>query len=514
MRPAIEQVPIVLNTFSAYHALGKSALCHATAILAALAILDALQPRCTAAVSSARPNIVIVFCDDLGYGDLGVYGAKGYATPNLDRMAAEGIRFTRFYVAQAVCSASRAALLTGCYPNRLGIKGALGPGSKVGIHADEMTIAELVKQRDDATAIFGKWHLGDAPQFLPTRHGFDEYFGLPYSNDMWPLHPGYLNLPPARRKRQGYPELPLIEGERVTVSPVTSTEQNMLTTWYTERAVRFIERNREHPFFLYVAHSMTHVPLHVSDKFRGKTERGLFGDVVEEIDWSAGEILKALKANGLDDRTLVIFTSDNGPWLIYGDHAGSAGPLREGKGTSWEGGIREPFIARWPGVVPAGKVATEPAMTIDLFPTIARLVGAKLPEHKIDGTDIWPLLIGAEPTKNARKAYFIYYADNELQAVIDGPWKLYLPHTYRTLNGRTGGRDGQPAPYDQRKVSQPELYNVDADISETKDVAAAHPDEVKRLLQLAEQARDDLGDSLVGRKGKGARDPGRLADPR
>jgi arylsulfatase len=505
-------VPITLNASFESYALGKGVLCRGCAILAALAIMNALMPRSMGAMPSARPNIVIIFCDDLGYGDLGAYGAKGYGTPNLDRMAAEGVRFTRFYVAQAVCSASRAALLTGCYPNRIGIKGALGPRSKVGIHASEVTLAELVKQRDYATAIFGKWHLGDAPQFLPTRHGFDEYLGLPYSNDMWPLHPGYLHLPPDQRKRQGYPDLPLIEGERVAISPVTSVEQNMLTTWYTDRAVQFIERNRNHPFFLYVAHSMTHVPLHVSEKFRGKTQRGLFGDVVEEIDWSVGEILNALKANGMDDRTLVIFTSDNGPWLNYGDHAGSAGPLREGKGTSWEGGIREPFIARWPGLIPAGKIVTEPAMTIDLFPTIARLVDAKLPQHKIDGMNIWPLLIGADKAKNPHDAYFIYYADNELQAVIDGPWKLSLPHTYRTLNGRRGGHDGQPVPYDERRLSQLELYNVDTDVGETMDIAAAHPDKVRRLLELAEQARDDLGDSLVGRKGKGTREPGRLAD--
>ena len=479
--------------------------------LVALAVAAVMLPRCLAADPPARPNVVIIFCDDLGYGDLGVYGARGYATPNLDRMASEGNRLTRFYVAQAVCSASRAALLTGCYSNRVGIRGALGPGSKVGINADEMTLAELVKQRDYATAVFGKWHLGDSPQFLPTRHGFDEYFGLPYSNDMWPLHPGYLHLPPEQRKRQGYPDLPLIEAAKVAITPVTPKEQSQLTTWYTERAVRFIERNRTHPFFLYVAHSMPHVPLHVSEKFRGKTQRGLFGDVIEEIDWSVGEILKALKTNGLDERTLVLFTSDNGPWLNYGDHAGSAGPLREGKGTSWEGGIREPFIARWPGVIPAGKVTTQPAMTIDLLPTIARLVDAKLPSHKIDGLDVWPLLAGDEGAKNPHDAYFVYYANNELQAVMAGPWKLYLPHTYRTLGGRPGGHDGLPVPYEQRKLTHPELYNLEADVGETKDLATAQPDEVKRLLQLAEVAREDLGDSLTGREGTGRRQPGRLA---
>ncbi len=465
----------------------------------------------TAADEAPRPNIVLIYCDDLGYGDVGVFGAKGFATPHLDRMAAEGIRLTRFYSAQAVCSASRTALLTGCYPNRVGIKGALGPRSKVGISDHEMTLAELVKQSDYATAIFGKWHLGDAPRFLPTRHGFDEYFGLPYSNDMWPYHPALANLK-ADRKKQGYPDLPLIEGERVKIAEVTAKEQSQLTTWYAERAVGFIERNKARPFFLYVAHSMPHVPLHVSDKFRGTSSQGLYGDVIQEIDWSVGEILGAIKKNGLDDRTLVIFTSDNGPWLNYGNHAGSAGPLREGKGTSWEGGVREPFVARWPGKIPAGAVCRQPAMTIDLFPTIARLVGAKLPEHKIDGLDVWPLIAGDPQAKNPHEAYYFYYADNELQAISSGSMKLHLPHAYRTLGGRSGGRDGLPVNYDQRKVTTPELYDVDADISEAKDVAAEQPTVVERLLALAEQARRDLGDSLTGKVGAGVREPGRLAE--
>ncbi len=477
--------------------------------IASLALIACLIGQSAAAEPPPLPNFVIINCDDLGYGDVGVFGATGYVTPNIDRLAAEGIRFTRFYVAQAVCSASRAALMTGCYPNRIGIKGALGPRSKVGISDGEMTLAELVKQRGYATAIVGKWHLGDSPQFLPTHHGFDEYVGLPYSNDMWPFHPQYANLPLAERKRRGFPDLPLIEGDKVLIPEVTSTEQRQLTTLYTERAVRFIEKNKDRPFLLYVAHNMPHVPLHVSNKFDGKSQRGLFGDVIEEIDWSVGEILRAIRNQGLDQKTLVIFTSDNGPWLSYGNHAGSAGPLREGKGTSWEGGVREPFIARWPGVIPAGKVCKEPAMTIDLFPTIARLTGAELPKHKIDGLDVWPLLAGEPNAKNPHEAYFYYYADNELQAVSSGPMKLYLPHTYRTLAGKPGGRDGKPAAYEQRKLTQHELYDLDVDVSEATDVAALHPDVVKRLLALAEQAREDLGDSLTQRVGSGVRDPGR-----
>lgn len=453
-----------------------------------------------AAAASARPpNIVIIFCDDLAYADLGVYGAKDWSTPCLDRLAHEGIRFTRFYAAQPVCSASRAGLLTGCYPNRIGIAGALGPNSKVGISGNEVTLAELVKPRGYATAIFGKWHLGRQPQFLPTHHGFDEYFGLPYSNDMWPKHP--------EAKPGTYPPLPLMEGDQVVQ---TMPDQTQFTTWYTERAVQFIAQNRDRPFFLYLAHSMPHVPLHVSDKFKGKSRQGLYGDVIMEIDWSVGKILAALKQHRLDRRTLVVFTSDNGPWLSYGNHAGSAGPLREGKGTCWEGGVREPFVARWPGKIPAGRVCREPAMTIDLLPTIARLTRADLPRHKIDGLDIWPLLSGDPKAKNPHEAYYFYYEDNQLQAVMSGRWKLMLPHTYRTLEGQPAGRDGTPTKYVSRKIERPELYDLEADIGEQQDVAAGHPDVVKRLEALADKARDDLGDSLVKRVGQGVREPGRV----
>lgn len=449
------------------------------------------------------PNIVVIFADDLGYGDLGVYGAKGYATPNLDRLAKQGIRFTDFHVAQPVCSASRTALLTGCYPNRLGIHGALGPKHTHGIHADEMTLAELVKQKGYATGIVGKWHLGHRPPFLPLRHGFDAYFGLPYSNDMWPHHP--------EPQREPFPPLPLIEYDRIIDTDVTAEIQAQLTTRYTEHAVKFIEKSKDRPFFLYVAHSMPHVPLFVSDKFKGRSQRGLYGDVIMEIDWSVGEILGALAKQSLERNTLVIFTSDNGPWLSYGQHAGSAGPLREGKGTVWEGGTRVPFIARWPGVIPADVVCKEMAMTIDLFPTIAKRIGAALPKHKIDGLDIWPLLAGTPGARNPHEAYYFYYDQNQLQAVHSGPWKLILPHTYRTLAGRPGGRDGKPAGYRQVTLSKPELYNLDCDIGETNNVADQHADIVGRLQSFAEKAREDLGDSLTNRKGTGVREPGRFS---
>jgi arylsulfatase len=258
---------------------------------------------------------------------------------------------------------------------------------------------------------------------------------------------------------------------------------------------------------------MPHVPLHVSDKFRGKSERGLFGDVIMEIDWSVGEILGALRKHGLEDNTLVIFTSDNGPWLSYGNHAGSALPLREGKGTCWDGGVRVPFIARWPGKISKGSVCREPAMTIDILPTFAKLIGAELPKQKIDGLDIWPLLAGDPKAKNPHDAYFFWYQDNQLQAVLSGKWKLQLPHTYRTLGGKPGGLDGRPAPYEQRKIEQAELYDLEADINEATDLASQHPDIVKRLEALAEQARDELGDSLTKRKGRGVREPGRVWEP-
>src|SRR5688572_678232 len=348
----------------------------APAAVLALAMSVASTQAASAQDVKRPPNVVIVFADDLGYGDLGCYGARGYQTPHLDRMAAEGARFTDFYVAQAVCSASRAALLTGRYSNRVGILGALGPGAKNGIKDAELTLGEVFKSRGYATAAFGKWHLGDHDPYLPADNGFDEYFGLPYSNDMWPRHP---------ENPRGYPPLPLIDGKRKVAE---MPDQRMLTTWYTERAVSFIDGIKDEPFFLYLPHSMPHVPLFVSAKHVGKTERGPFGDVIAEIDWSVGQVLDALKRNGLDDNTLVVFSSDNGPWLSYGDHAGSAGPLREGKGTTFEGGVRVPAIFRWPGRIPAGAVCREPAMTIDLLPTLANLIGAQLPAgHVVDGKD-------------------------------------------------------------------------------------------------------------------------------
>lgn len=465
-------------------------------LAALLALLPFGAAAAPAPATNRPPNVVLIFCDDLGYGDVGCYGAKGYATPHLDRLAREGMRFTDFYVPQAVCSASRAALLTGCYPNRVGILGALGPTSRIGLHANEWTLAEMLKERGYATAIYGKWHLGRPPEFLPPAHGFDEYFGLPYSNDMWPNHPtGGTNYPP----------LPLIEGSDVVrLMP----NQSQLTTWYTERAVKFIDTHHERPFFLYLPHNMPHVPLFVSDKFKGTTPRGLYGDVIAELDWSVGQVLEALRRHGLEENTLVLFTSDNGPWLSYGDHAGSSGGFREGKGTAWEGGVRVPFIARWPGRIPRGTVCREPAMTIDVLPTVAGLTGGRLPEHPIDGRNLWPLLSGQRGAKSPHESLWFYW-DNGLHAIRSGPWKLHFPHPYVQPNPPgNGGRPGRML----NPRTELALYHLGEDPAETRDLAADRPEVVAQLQVLANQARADLGDGLLRIRPTGARPPGRMTE--
>ena len=446
-----------------------------------------------------KPNVIIIFTDDQGYQDVGVFGAQGFKTPHLDQMAAEGIKFTDFYAAQAVCSASRAGILTGCYPNRLGIHGAFMPNAAKGLNPEEVTIAEMLKNNGYSTAIHGKWHLGDAQEFLPTRQGFDEYFGIPFSNDMWPNHPqqgSVFNFGP----------LPLYENETVID---TLNDQTMLTTQITERSVDFIKRNKENPFFLYVAHPQPHVPLFVSDKFKGKSERGLYGDVIMEIDWSVGEILKTLKEEGIDENTLVIFTSDNGPWLNYGEHSGSAFPLREGKGTALEGGQREPAIARWPGHLEAGKTISTPMMNIDVMPTIAEVTRSQLPDRIIDGKSVWSVWTG-QTDESPQDAYFFYYHVNELQGVRYKNWKLYFPHSFRSLNGREGGKGGLPVPYEYLKFEEVALYDLESDISETNNVVDQHPEVVNTIKVLADQMRARLGDALTDVKGTETRDPGRI----
>jgi len=431
------------------------------------------------------PNIVLIFADDLGYADLGCFGSTTIRTPNIDSLARDGIKLTNFHVPQAVCSASRTALLSGCYPNRLGILGALGPNSKNGIKDAENLLPEYLKKLGYSTAIFGKWHLGDSAQYSPLRHGFDTYFGLPYSNDMWPNHPTAKNFPP----------LPLRQDDKVLE---LNPDQSKLTGWYTERGVKFIEANKDKPFFLYMPHSMPHVPLYASEKFKGKSKQGLYGDVIEEIDASVGTILETLKKHSLDKNTLVIFTSDNGPWLSYGNHGGSKGMLREGKGTEFEGGVRVPFVARWPGKIPAVTTSNEPTMTIDLLPTLVGYAGGVVKtEPKIDGKNISAIIEAKPNAKSPQEAYYFYWGD-ALHAVTSGKWKLHFPHPY--LHIIEGGSDGKPGKGETRKIEL-SLFDLDADITESKNVADQNPDVVKRLQMLGDKIREELGDSLAGKKG-------------
>jgi arylsulfatase A len=418
--------------------------------LAVPACADGAQ-RMSPGASKDRPNFIIIFTDDQGYQDIGCFGSPNINTPNLDRMAAEGMKFTDFYVAASVCSPSRAALLTGCYPPRVGITKVLFPRDNIGLNPDEITIADILKARGYAAACVGKWHLGHLPQFLPMRQGFDSYYGIPYSNDM-------------RIKRGKKSGPPLMRNEDIVEHPVN---QSTLTLRYTEQSIKFITENKDRPFFLYLPHTMPHIPLFASEKFEGKSKHGLYGDVIEEIDWSVGEILKTLKELGIDEKTLVLFTSDNGPWLSKRANGGSALPLRDGKFSTYEGGMREPCIARWPGKVPAGKVCNEICASIDLLPTFAKLAEGEVPlDRVIDGKDIWPLMSGRPGAKSPHKAYF-YYRGNNLEAVRGGKWKL-------------------------RRTKKTELYDLEADISEQNNVAAEHPAIVKRLNYIMKEFDREL----------------------
>lgn len=476
----------------------------------ALLILGILQVAFSSCNQSVRegelPNVVIIFADDMGYGDPGCYGGTN-PTPNIDQMAEAGMLFTDFYVAQPVCGASRAALLTGCYPNRVGIYGAPGPRTRTGISADEMTIAELLKQKEYATAMYGKWHLGHLQPFLPVHHGFDDYLGIPYSNDMWPRHPDYTLFPKevAERKR-GYPPLPLIEDDSIAIPEVTAEIQSRFTTMFTERAVRFIEEHQSSPFFVYLAHPMPHVPIFASEKHLGRSGKGLYGDVIMEIDWSVGRINKVLDSLGLAENTLVIFTSDNGPWISYGNHAGSAGPLREAKGTTWEGGVREPCVMKWPARIPAGSICSQPAMTIDILPTLAHLTGTQLPPHPIDGKNIWPLMSGKADAVSPQQAYYFYWL-GDLEAVRAGDWKMHYPHAYRTMEGSTPGKDGMPGPYKQGSTDFV-LYNLREDIGERNDLSDQYPGKLAELKALGDKMKIELGHGKT--RGTANREVGRL----
>jgi len=447
------------------------------------------------------PNVILIFMDDMGYADVGFNGGMHVKTPRLDQMASEGIVLTDFYAAQPVCSASRAALLTGCYPNRLGIAGALGPHGKTGINEDEVTLAELCKTKGYATAIYGKWHLGHLEPFLPTRHGFDEFEGIPYSNDMWPMHP--------EAPKGTYPPLPYFVGEeQVGGNP----DQRKFTGDFTRRTIDFIKGHRDEPFFVYLPHPMVHVPLFCSDEWNGRTGLGLYADVVGEVDEGVGEIIDTVDELGLAEDTLIIFTSDNGPWISYGDHAGQTGIYREAKGTTFEGGVRVPFVARWKGTIPEGVTSNTHAMTIDLFPTIANYIGASLPEHKIDGKSAVAVLEGRDGVTSPQEAYFFYYKKNDLEAIRWGDWKLHFPHTYRSMNGNPVGSGGVPGKYDYSVKTRLELYNLRTDPSETTNIADEHPEVMKKMHELATNIREDLGDNLTDTEHQGQRKVGIVID--
>ena len=443
------------------------------------------------------PNIVFILTDDLGFQDLSSYGSKITNTPNLDKLAQEGALLKSYYSTQAVCSASRASILTGAYSNRIGFSGALGPNSKKGINPEELLLSEMLKTKGYKTAIYGKWHLGDDKKFLPTRHGFDDFFGILYSNDMWPFHAEYPN---------SYPDLMLYENE----NPIeVIKDQSNLTMSLTSKSIKFINKNKDSPFFLYLAHPQPHVPLFASSKFNGRSKSGLYTDVIEEIDNSVGMIMKAIRNNDLEKNTIVVFTSDNGPWLSYGKHSGSTGIYREGKGTTWEGGQRVPCIVWFPKDIKANSVISTPLMGIDWVPTFASVTKAKLSKNKIDGKNIWSTLT-QESEEDPHEALFFYYHLNSLHGVRYGDWKMYFPHRYRTLNGKEGRDDGKPIKYQYVNLEKTELYNLKEDPSEKNNVYDQFPEIVRKINLLADEKRDEIGDDLTGKIGSENRSIGKI----
>jgi arylsulfatase A-like enzyme len=470
-------------------------------IFLAVIVLLLAPPAALRAAGAPRPNLVIINIDDLGYADIGPFGSTLNRTPNLDRMAKEGRRLTMFYAAP-VCSPSRAALMTGCYPKRaLPIPHVLFPGNDVGLAPSEITVAELLKSAGYVTGMVGKWHLGDQPEFLPTRQGFDEWFGLPYSNDMGPAADGVKSSfgdPLPAESKNPQPPLPLMRGQTV-VQRVFASDQTQLVARYTEEALRFIRAHKDERFFLYLAHNAVHFPLYPGERFRGKSANGIYGDWVEEMDWSVGEVLNALRTYGLAEKTLVIFVSDNG-----GTPRAVNRPLRGNKGSTWEGGVRVPAIAWWPGKVPAGTSSDAICGMFDVLPTFAALAGFTVPsDRKIDGADIRPVLMGDAGTLGPHEVFY-YYRGLELEAVRDREWKLVLPAVATNAAGKAKAK-GRVKAEDATR-----LFNLKTDIGESTDVASQHPEVVARLEKLVAAMKDDLGATGLG---PGCRPLGKVANP-
>jgi arylsulfatase A-like enzyme len=466
------------------------------AILASVGLFVVLALT-TFAQADVKPNLVIILVDDMGYGDIGCYGSTLNRTPNCDRMAAEGMKLTSFYAAP-VCTPSRAQLLTGCYAKRVSLPAVISPVAKVGLSAEEHTIADLIRKQGYATECIGKWHVGDQPEFLPIHRGFDHYLGFPYSNDMGGEWDGSPDTPPGKRR----PPMPLVRDDQV-IDTMNGAKQDRIEQIYTDEAVKFIRDHKDGPFFLYLAHTAVHVPLHPGAAFKGKSKNGTYGDWVEEVDASTGRVLDTLRELKLVNNTLILFTSDNGPWLVQGQNGGTAEPLRGGKGGTYEGGLREPTIAWWPGHIAMGASSDAVTGEIDLLPTFVKLAGGSVPtDHKIDGVDILPLLLGQ--TKESPRGVQYYFDINQLQAVRQGPWKLAIA-PQREHNRPQGQRQAPSQP------PFPKLYNLETDIGETTDVATEHPDVVKHLRQLVEKMDVDLGTSG---QGPGVRPPGRVENPR
>jgi len=471
-------------------------------------------------IAQQKPNIVLFYVDDMGYGDLSITGANGYATPNIDRIANEGMFFTHYYASSPISTASRAGLYTGCYSTRVSAPGAYMTNPNVGLNPQEELLPELLGAVGYHSGLVGKWHLGCGEYFMPNNQGFDEFYGLPYSNDIWPVDfDGKSYTPDADGKmpyRGTWPVLKLYDNRTVEREIRTLQDQDQLTTLYTERSIRFIQENKDKPFLLVITHDMPHVPLAVSDKYRGKSGQGLYGDAMMEVDWSVGEIMKALEANGLDDNTIVMFTSDNGPWLTYGNHSGTTAGLREGKQSTFDGGHRVPFLIRWKGHVPQGVVNPQLMSNIDILPTLAAITGAPLPKQKIDGVNVLSLWQG-DTRKSPREYFYYYYSQNpggvlkSLEAIRDNRFKLVFPHKYNSneAEGVILGKDGFPGRARQAETSMA-LYDLRMDQGERFNVMDQYPEVVEKLKAAADLMRQDLGDDLTGVEAKNIRPGGEI----